>query len=139
MTSLGLSSNQKLCFTEASESIVSKNEPSVPSSPLNITVCSKLFGHDLVHGCHQSVFSNLTRTSITMREGFVLTFLRRPILKSRSEICESVAFGRNSARDQALSLFSFLKLDRIHCEVCAMLRIPDCTHCFEQLYVHRHA
>ena len=80
------------------------------------------------------VVFNLTKGSVSIRKFPVLTFLRQPIFKRKSEIFEFCRNWWDSARAQGFSLFPFLKVDRTHCEVCAMLRVSGWHHCFQQLY-----
>ena len=83
-----------------------------------------------VHCHHQAVIMNSTQTSLMIREFIVLTFLRQPM----QEQIPDLRFCRkrlDSARTQGLLLFQCLKFDHVQCEVCAMLRLCDCHHCFE--------
>ena len=71
-------SRLQLCSSDAKDTSLLNNASKESSSDLNVTVSSTLFGHELLHDCHQAIILNPTKSAISVRVFCILTFLRKP-------------------------------------------------------------
>ena len=71
-------SRLQLCSSDAKGTSLLNNASKESSSDLKVTVSSRLFGHELLHDCHQANLLNPTKSTMSVREFCILTFLHKP-------------------------------------------------------------